>query len=135
MQLCAACKQRVKDNDIRALHLHTRYHISLPVTQELVWPFTFLSGNQHFFTFIQICSTLNNISVISSKFINKFVQKCQCYYTLSDRSIPLVNCFLTDRTALSVSLDTIWERGHPKTTSAHFSEFLTPLTPLVGSYY
>ena len=30
------------------------------------------------------------VSVISSKFINKFVQKCQCYYTFSDQSIPLV---------------------------------------------
>ena len=26
----------------------------------------------------QSCSILNNIGVISSKFINKFVQKCQC---------------------------------------------------------
>ena len=32
----------------------------------------------------QRCSILNNISVISSKFINKFVQKCQCYYTPED---------------------------------------------------
>ena len=33
---------------------------------------------------IQSCSILNDISVISSEFINKFVQKCQCYYTFSD---------------------------------------------------
>ena len=38
----------------------------------------------------QSCSIKNNISVISSKFINKFVQKCHCYNTLSDQSIPLV---------------------------------------------
>ena len=38
----------------------------------------------------QSCSILNNISVISSKFIDKFAQKCQCYYTFSDQSIPLV---------------------------------------------
>ena len=31
---------------------------------------------------------LNNTSVISSKFINKFVQKCQCYYTLPDQLFP-----------------------------------------------
>ena len=36
------------------------------------------------------CSILNNISVISSKFINKFVQKCLCYYTFSDQRIPQV---------------------------------------------
>ena len=29
-------------------------------------------------------------SVISSMFIHKFIQKCQYYYTLSDRSVPLV---------------------------------------------
>ena len=38
----------------------------------------------------QSCPILNNINVISSKFINKFVQKCQCNYTFSDQSIPLV---------------------------------------------
>ena len=32
----------------------------------------------------------SNIGVIFSKFMNKFVQKCHCYYTLSDQSIPLV---------------------------------------------
>ena len=30
----------------------------------------------------QSCSIQNNVSVIFSKFINKFVQKCQCYYSL-----------------------------------------------------
>ena len=39
---------------------------------------------------VQSCSILNDISVISSKFINKLVQKCQCYYTFLDQSIPLV---------------------------------------------
>ena len=37
-----------------------------------------------------VSSILNNTSVISSKFINKFVQKCQYYYTFLDQSIPLV---------------------------------------------
>ena len=32
----------------------------------------------------------NNVGVISCKFINKLVQKCQCYYSFSDQSIPLV---------------------------------------------
>ena len=39
---------------------------------------------------MQSCSIQNNIGVIFSKFINKFVDKCQCYYTLLDQSIPLV---------------------------------------------
>ena len=56
----------------------------------------------------QSCFLLNYISVISSIFINKFVQKCQYYYNLLDQSVPLVtvmsirtnvNCFLTDKTA------------------------------------
>ena len=38
----------------------------------------------------QSCFLLNYISVISSIFINKFVQKCQYYYTLSDQNVPLV---------------------------------------------
>ena len=40
--------------------------------------------------YIQSCSIQNNIGVISFKFINKFVEKCQCYYTSLDQSIPLV---------------------------------------------
>ena len=44
----------------------------------------FLLGPFQSFSIIKI------ISVISSKFINKFVQKCQHYYTLSDQIIPLV---------------------------------------------
>ena len=33
---------------------------------------------------------LNYISVISSMFTNKFVKKCQYYYTLLEQSVPLV---------------------------------------------
>ena len=40
--------------------------------------------------FINKAVVKNNASVISSKFIKKFVQKCQRYYTLSDQRIPLV---------------------------------------------
>ena len=43
----------------------------------------------HFLAF-QSCSILNNVSVISSKFIKIFVQKCQHYYSLLDQIIPLV---------------------------------------------
>ena len=39
---------------------------------------------------IQSCSIQINTSGISSEFINKFVQKCQFYYTFSDQNIPLV---------------------------------------------
>ena len=41
-------------------------------------------------TVSQSCSIQNNIGVVSSKFINKFVHKCQCYYPSLDQSIPLV---------------------------------------------
>ena len=52
----------------------------------------------------QSFSIQNNIRVISSKFINKFVQKCQCYYTLLDHPSDnyYINCFHTDRTALNI---------------------------------
>ena len=43
-----------------------------------------------FMCFVQSCFLLNYISVITSKTINKFVQKCQYYYTLSDQSVLLV---------------------------------------------
>ena len=46
----------------------------------------------------------NNIGVISSKFINKFVQKWQCYYTLSDQSIPLV----TVTSVVSLLTEQLW---------------------------
>ena len=40
--------------------------------------------------FTQSCFLLNYISVISSRFIHKVVQKCQCYYTLLVQRVPLV---------------------------------------------
>ena len=54
------------------------------------WKVCLLSkSSSYFLPCSQSCSILN-ISVISSKFINKFVQKCHCYHTFSDQSIPLV---------------------------------------------
>ena len=55
----------------------------------------------------QSCSVLNNTGVISSKFINKFVQKCQCYYTLSDQSIPLVAV----TSVVSLLTEQLWMEG------------------------
>ena len=52
----------------------------------------------------QSYSILNNTSVISYKFINKFVPKCQCYYTLSDQSIPLV----TVTSVVSLLTEQLW---------------------------
>ena len=37
-----------------------------------------------------VLSRIIYLSDISSKFINKFVEKCQCNYSLSDQSIPLI---------------------------------------------
>ena len=54
--------------------------------------------------FINKAVVKNNTSVISSKFINKFVQKCQCYYTLSDQSIPLV----TVTSVVSLLTEQLW---------------------------
>ena len=49
---------------------------------------------------------LNYISVTSSIFVNKFLQKCQNYYTLSSPKHPsgncYVSCFLTDIAALTL---------------------------------
>ena len=59
---------------------------------------------QIFFDCIQSCSIQNNISVIFYKFINKFVQKCQCYYTLSNQSIPLV----TVTSVVSLLTEHLW---------------------------
>ena len=42
----------------------------------------------------QGCILLTSLSVISSKFIQKFAQKCQ-YFTLIDQSIPPDNCYVT----------------------------------------
>ena len=43
---------------------------------------------------IQGCILLTYLSVISSKFIQKFAQKCQ-YFTLIDQSLPLDNFYIT----------------------------------------
>ena len=43
---------------------------------------------------IQGCILLTYLSVISSKFIQKFAQKCQ-YFTLIDQSVPLDNFYIT----------------------------------------
>ena len=42
----------------------------------------------------QGCILLTSLSVISSKFIQKFAQKCQ-YFTLIDQSVPPDNCYVT----------------------------------------
>ena len=55
----------------------------------------------------QSCSIQNNIGVISSKFINKFVQKCLCYYTSLDQSIPLV----TVTSKVSLLTEQLWEQS------------------------
>ena len=44
--------------------------------------------------YIQGCILLTYLSVISSKFIQKFAQKCQ-YFTLIDQSVPLDNFYIT----------------------------------------
>ena len=55
----------------------------------------------------QSCILLNDVSVISSKFINKFAQKCQ-YFTLMDQNVPLITVFLTcllkEKSALGADL-------------------------------
>ena len=43
--------------------------------------------------FSQGCILLTSLSVISSKFIQKFAQKCQ-YFTLIDQSLPPDNCYI-----------------------------------------
>ena len=42
----------------------------------------------------QGCILLTYLSVISSKFIQNFSQKCQ-YFTLIDQSVPPDNCYVT----------------------------------------
>ena len=69
------------------------FWISWFVSQKLV-------GN----AFKQSCSIQNNIGVISSKFINKFVWKCHCCHTLSDQSIPLV----TVTSVVSLLTEQLW---------------------------
>ena len=74
--------------------------------------------------FWQSCSIKNNISVISSKFTNKFVQKCLCYHTLWDQSIPLVTII----SVVSLSLRTEQLCGLLK----NFSDFDFQFAPEVG---
>ena len=54
----------------------------------------------------QGCILLTSLSVISSKFIQKFAQKCQ-YFTLIDQSVPPdnfhVTCLLREESALVAS--------------------------------
>ena len=52
----------------------------------------------------QSCSIKNDTGVISSTSINKFVQKCQCYYTLLDQSIPMV----TIASIVSLRIEQLW---------------------------
>ena len=54
--------------------------------------------------FTQSCSIQNNTGVISSKLVNKFVHKCQCYYTLSNQSIPMV----TVTSIVSLLTEQLW---------------------------
>ena len=67
----------------------------------------------------QSCSIQNNIGVISSKFINKLVQKCQCYYPSSDQNIPLVTVtsvlsLLTEQLCTQYGIRTQSRRLFPK---------------------
>ena len=56
---------------------------------------------------IQGCILLTYLNVISSKFIQKFAQKCQ-YFTLIDQSVPPDNCYVTcllrEKSALLIGL-------------------------------
>ena len=61
-----------------------------------------------------------NISVIYSRFINKFMQKCQCYYTLLDQSIPLV----TVTSDVSLLTEQLWVQCHLLTLSDNLFNFL-----------
>ena len=44
--------------------------------------------------YVQGCILLTYLSVISSKFIQKFARKCQ-YFNLIDQSVPLYNFYIT----------------------------------------
>ena len=62
--------------------------------------------------FEQGCILLTYLSVISSKFIQKFAQKCQ-YFTLIDQSVPpdnfYVTCLLREKSALILNdCDKLW---------------------------
>ena len=71
----------------------------------------------------QSCSILNNISVISSKFINKFVEKCQYHYTLSDQSIPLV----TVMSVFSLLTEQLWFKRHEQRRRQVLKELTAPI--------
>jgi hypothetical protein len=64
------------------------------------------SNLQYVVQYVQGCILLTYLSVISSKFIQKFAQKCQ-YFTLIDQSVPLDNCYVTcllrEKSALNMS--------------------------------
>ena len=80
---------------------------------------------------MQSCYVLNDTGVISSKFINKFVQKCQCYYTLTDQSIPLVAV----TSVISLQTEQLWIYARvlgecPLLVSHVFWPFLTYLPTL-----
>ena len=66
----------------------------------IVWSFF------HFFRLAHGCILLNSLSVISSKFIHKFPQKCQ-YFTLMDQCVPpddyYITCILREESALCPS--------------------------------
>ena len=81
-------------------------YLSLIIQQLLFcWGFGAPTSSK-FLEFSNCFFFLNYISVISFKFINKFLQKCQNYYTLLSPKHPsgnfYVSCFLTDITALTL---------------------------------
>ena len=58
---------------------------------KFIFPFNLLLVEQIVIVhYTQSCFLLSYISVISSMFTNKFVKKCQYYYTLLEQSVPLV---------------------------------------------
>ena len=62
----------------------------------------------------QSCILLNYISVISSKFINKFAQKCQ-YFTLMDQRVPLItvtSLVYLGRNRLCLNIGFVFDKSH-----------------------
>ena len=83
------------------------------IIQQLLFCWVFWSTHQlqiswifKLIAFFKAVFFLNYISVTSSIFVNKFLQKCQNYYTLSSPKHPsgncYVSCFLTDIAALTL---------------------------------
>ena len=66
-------------------HLKIRIDINIFYTQSI---------NFFYVVWSQGCILLTYLSVIFSKFIQKFAQKCQ-YFTLIDQSVPLYNFYIT----------------------------------------